>query len=85
MPAFMLSSGYIGTQTDYTQISHYFAGLTWSPEILTVYITNGWHTGFESRYRQTASGGLETYLAEVTYCGYRINSDSAPKNHFYIN
>ncbi len=85
MPAFMLSSGYIGTPSDYTEICTLFAGMVWSPDVVTVYITNGWHTGFESRYRPTAGGGYEAYLAEVTYCGYRMNSDSAPKAHFYWN
>ena len=72
---------YRGTDTDYQQIANLFRSFTWTPGTIRIYITNGWHTGFEGR--PNASG--QQVMMEVTYCDYQINDETAAIQHYYLN
>ncbi|PTS84382.1 hypothetical protein DBR00_10725 [Pseudomonas sp. HMWF032] len=86
MPTILRSSTYIGSQQDYLAISQYFSMLDWPSSVHTVYISNGWHTGFESRiFIDPQTGQCVTRGTTVTYCGYYANSDNGAKIHFYAN
>ncbi len=65
------SSRYFGKAEDYEEIKRLFLSLAWHPDVKCVYVTNGWHDGFEN-------GGW------VSYCGYAPNVDSdIYKQHYY--
>ncbi|HEX4749383.1 MAG TPA: hypothetical protein VH302_07555 [Bryobacteraceae bacterium] len=72
----ILKSGrYMGKPADFDDIKALFETYTWPPTVQKVYITNGWHKGYEGR------NGV---LKEVEYCGFAVNVDSdANKQHFY--
>jgi hypothetical protein len=70
-PVVKRSARYMGSQDDYERIKAMFELMLWGQGVHTVYVTNGWHTGFE--------GGRT-----VWYCGYAVNEDNEIyKQHFY--
>lgn len=70
-PVVLRSSRYMGRAEDYDHIKNVFAVLRWPSEVHTIFVTNGWHEGFENgRW--------------VNYCGYCCNDDNEiGKRHFY--
>ncbi|HEY0077032.1 MAG TPA: hypothetical protein VGB73_00180 [Pyrinomonadaceae bacterium] len=60
---------YRGTEADYQNIKALFESLLWMG-VETVYITNGWHEGFEGGYMRT-------------YCDYCLHTDDSTKYHYY--
>jgi hypothetical protein len=72
-PDIQKSMRYMGKDADFQDIKKLFQSLAWPPEVKIVFVTNGWHQGFEP-----ARGGF------VTYCGYAVNYDNESlKQHFY--
>ena len=70
-PTIKRSVRYIGAAEDYDRIKSLFEYMIWGQDVHTVFITNGWHQGFE--------GGRN-----VWYCGYCANEDNEIyKQHFY--
>ena len=73
--SYIKSARYLGKAGDVENITALFKTLNWPPTTVTVYITNGWHEGFEVR------DGKGTM---VTYCGFCITYDIDPfKQHYY--
>jgi hypothetical protein len=65
------SKRYMGTDTDFNDIKQMFLSMTWHADVKCVYITNGWHKGFENG-------------TWVTYCGYAVGvDDDHHKQHYY--
>ena len=85
MASIRKSVNYIGTDADYTQISQALATYNFGPTVHTVYITNGWHTGQESRLVALGNGAFRTQLMTVWYFGYCVNVDGSAKIHWYAN
>jgi hypothetical protein len=74
-PEIVKSVRYFGKPQDFDNIKALFQTYNWPPNVQTIYVTNGWHQGFEGR------NGV---LQQVEYCGFSVNIDSdTHKQHFY--
>lgn len=79
MALILKSAQYVGSDAEYQTLRDWLVTWTWDPSVHTVFITNGRHTGYETRGDQ---------LAEVTYFGICYNTDlphGGIKLHYYLN
>ena len=71
VPTVKRSARYMGNQEDCDNIKAMFELMRWGQGTHTVFVTNGWHSGFENG-------------RTVWYCGFAVNEDSEHhKQHFY--
>ena len=81
VPVILGTVGQHLTQQDLDQIRALFQQLNWGPDVHTVWITNGWHTGTEGRIHPVTG---EYVMAQVTYCDYKLEYNG-PIHHYYLN
>ena len=69
---------YIGEETHFPDIKVRLLAENWGPNVKTIYVTNGWHKGFEPNNSKADHEGW------VTYCDYTVNADNGiGKYHYY--